>query len=177
MRTTGKFKLIVFALLTVLAFFVIASSVNAHGDHQEIAGLGYFAGPGECEEAILNAKGNLPDFALVLTGDLEGCLYTYVEAGECSPNGVYVEDGNEKFVGSTAWGDEGTFDTVYRFVAHFDSLDDCNNFVNQVRGRCLHPIVADTGTGDFEGLHGRLDFVDNVEEGTANYTGRLHLSR
>lgn len=177
MRANGKLKLIVFALLTVTAFFVIASTVSAHGTHQPVAGLGYFAGPGECEEAIPNAKGNLPDFALVLTGDLEGCLYTYVEAGDCSPNGVYVEDGNEKFVGSAAWGDEGTFDTVYRFVAHFGSQEDCYNFVNQIRGRCQHPIVAGTGTGDFEGLLGRLDFVDNVEEGTANYTGLFHLAR
>lgn len=174
---SGKWLVLMLMLTSLLAFFLFASAVSAHGTHQQIAGVGYFAGPGECEEAIPNSKGNLPDFALVLTGDLEGCLYTYVEAGDCSPNGVYIEDGNEKFVGTTAWGDEGSFDTIYRFVAHFGSQEDCINFVNQVRGRCMHPIVAGTGTGDLEGVFGRLDFVDDVVAGTANYTGSLHLSR
>ncbi len=45
-------------------------------------------------------------FALHLTGDLEGCLFVFPEASDCSPSGTYRESGTELFVG-TYNGEEG----------------------------------------------------------------------
>jgi hypothetical protein len=70
---------------------------------------------------------------------------------------------------------DGTFETTYRFVANFANEDDCNAFNNQIRGRCQHPIVAGSGTGDYKGVTGKFQLTDNVEEGTADLVGLLHF--
>src|SRR5215208_882996 len=40
------------------------------------------------------------EYALVMTGDLEGCLYTRVKTSVSSPSGNHRETGTELFVGS-----------------------------------------------------------------------------
>src|SRR5215210_7780699 len=108
------------------------------------------------------------DYALVMTGDLEGCLYTFVDPGaESSPSGTYRETGTETFVASDG---SGTFETTYRFEAKYEDVDTLSG---EIFGRCQHPIVEGSGTGDYEGVSGRLDFKDDVETGTFLYRGHL----
>ncbi len=107
---------------------------------------------------------------LLLTGDLEGCLYTNVEQMNFDPaeeDGVYIERGQEVFVGSLDGGPTGTFTTAYRFQGKY--ADGAELF-----GRCQHPIVAGSGTGGFDGATGRLDFKDIIED-TITYVYRGHI--
>ena len=107
------------------------------------------------------------DFALLMTGDLEGCLYPFVdvENTKSSPSGTYRETGTELFVGS--WGDEtGTFETTYRFEAKYEDVDDP---ATEIFGRCQHPIVRGSGTGVFEGVTGIPLFKDVIEAGNDPY--------
>ena len=108
------------------------------------------------------------DYALVMTGDLEGCLYTFVDQPpDSSPSGTYRETGTETFVASDG---SGTFETTYRFEAKYE---DVANLSGEIFGRCQHPIVEGSGTGIFEGVSGRLDFKDDVETGEFFYRGHL----
>src|SRR5215207_3178042 len=114
------------------------------------------------------------DYALVMTGDLEGCLYTFVDQPpDSSPSGTYRETGTETFVGTTADSEEeeaGTFKTTYRFEAKYEDVDPLSG---EIFGRCQHPIVEGSGTGIYEGVSGRLFFKDDVEAGTFPYRGHL----
>ena len=155
--------------MSVISVFGFVSTVGAEGATQ-ISGVGAFAVEGECIDNVKGPDGQAPDFAQKLTGDLEGCLYVFVESYECTPSGVGIERGAEIFVGSDNDGNEGTFRTSYLFTAKFD---DCPNYGGQIFGRCQHPIMAGSGTGDFAGVTGRLDFKDDVEAGVAVYKGHL----
>jgi hypothetical protein len=110
------------------------------------------------------------EYALVMDGDLVGCLYTHVKTAKSSPSGTYRETGTELFVGSYLDKGSGTFKTTYRFEAKYE---DVANLVGEQFGRCQHPIVEGRGTGIFEGVSGRLDFKDEVESGTFFYRGHL----
>ncbi len=109
------------------------------------------------------------EYALVMTGDLEGCLYTDVKTAKSSPSGTYRETGTELFVGSYL-DESGTFETTYRFEAKYE---DVANPATEIFGRCQHPIVEGSGTGIFEGVTGRLDFKDDIEAGNFPYRGHL----
>ena len=152
-------------LLTVMVSLLIVASVSAAGATQ-ISGVGFFAEEGECTDP----EGAGADFANNLTGDLEGCLYVFVESYQCTPSGFYIETGSEIYVGRGGEGDDGTFSTTYRFTAKFE---DCPNLAGQIFGRCQHPIVAGSGTGDYKGVTGRLDFKDDIEAGNFPFTGHL----
>ena len=54
--------------------------------------------------------------ALVLHGDLEGCLYAHVLSRKFTPSGVWIETGQELVVASLNGGPVGTFTTNYRFA-------------------------------------------------------------
>jgi hypothetical protein len=56
-----------------------------------------------------------------MTGDLEGCLYIFVDEYECSPSGTYREIGRELFVGSYNGG-SGSFWTTYKFEAKYEGV-------------------------------------------------------
>lgn len=156
-------KLII--LLTVMVSLLIVASVSAAGATQ-ISGVGFFAEEGECTDP----EGAGADFANNLTGDLEGCLYVFVESYQCTPSGVYIETGSEIYVGGGGEGDSGTFRTTYLFTAKYE---DCENLSGQIFGRCQHPIVAGSGTEEYEGVTGRLDFKDDIEAGNFPFTGHL----
>jgi hypothetical protein len=96
---------------------------------------------------------------LVMTGSLQGCLYTKVETTKDTPGGVYLESGEEVFVGSLDGGPLGSFATTYRLESKWDP--DVSTEV-EVRGRCQHPIVEGRGTGGLEGARGRVDFKDII---------------
>ncbi|GJM41193.1 MAG: hypothetical protein DHS20C20_14750 [Ardenticatenaceae bacterium] len=170
-----KWLLLTFMLMGALSIFVFVSSVSAAGNSRRITAVNYLDPGDQCGEEIYNAAGEEPALRTLMEGDLNGCLYVFPDTYSCSANGVYVEDGMEIYVGSGAPGDDGTFETTYRFVAHFNSEEECNTFTNQIRGRCQHPIVAGSGTGDYEGVTGKFRLTDNVEEGTADLIGLLHF--
>ncbi len=133
----------------------------------QISGVAYFASSAECDSGSYSA-----DFALILTGDLEGCLYAFVDDYDCSPSGTYREVGRELFVG-TYKGESGTFRTNYRFEAKFEGCEDGFFLGAEVFGLCQHPIVKGSGTGVVDGVTGRIDFKDNVEDHSFPYTGHL----
>jgi hypothetical protein len=113
------------------------------------------------------------DYALVMSGDLTGCLYTDVETTESSPSGTYRETGTELFVSSDPKR-PGQFSTTYRFEAKYEDVDSVPP-VGEQFGRCQHPIVEGSGMGSFEGVSGRLDFKDDVETGEFFYRGHLRF--
>lgn len=154
------------ALAAVAAITVLTkpSPVLAQGATQ-ISGIAFFAEPGECTD--LEGEGS--DFALRMTGDLEGCHYVFVEDAECSPSGTYRELGTEIFVGYYN-GALGTFRTTYQFTAKYEN---CPNLIGEIFGRCQHPLIVNSGTGVFEDFTGRIDFKDDVEEGNFPYRGHL----
>ena len=143
------------------------TAANNGAGATQISGIGYFATPGECDYESQNAV-----YAIRMTGDLEGCLYAFIDDFECSPSGTYREEGREYFVG-TYNGQPGTFWTTYKFEARYEG---CNNGAPEgaeIFGRCQHPIVAGSGTGVFNGVTGQLNFKDNIEAG--NFPYRAHL--
>ena len=131
----------------------------------QISGIGYFAGPAECNDP----QGEGSDYDLIMTGDLEGCHYVFVETATCSAGGAYNETGTETFVGLYN-GAPGTFETTYRFTAKYT---DCANLVGEIVGRCQHPITAGSGEGVFQGVTGRLDFKDDIQMGNFPYRGHF----
>lgn len=149
--------------LTLLTL-VVPSPAFALGATQ-ISGIAYWPNPGQCADP----EGAGSDYAVVMTGDLQGCHYTFVETAVCSPGGAYVETGNEIFVGKYN-GEAGTFRTTYRFTAKYN---DCTNLVEAV-GRCQHPIIAGSGTGVFKSMTGRLDLKDDIAAGNFPYRGHLN---
>jgi hypothetical protein len=124
-----------------------------------------YAGAGECNDP----EGQGSSYDLIMTGDLEGCHYIFIETSICSAGGTYRETGTETFVGAYN-GTPGTFRTTYLFTAVYT---DWANLIGEVVGRCQHPIVAGSGEGVFEGVTGRLDFKDDIEAGNFPYRGHF----
>jgi hypothetical protein len=165
-----KRRLTILALTTLAAVALIgvvwtAPSPAFAGGATQISGVASF------DEAEAPVCAPVPgyDYALVMSGDLEGCLYTDVKTAESSPSGTYRETGTELFVGSYLDG-SGTFETTYRFEAKYEDVDTLSG---EIFGRCQHPIVEGSGTGIFEGVSGYLFFKDEVESGTFLYRGHL----
>ena len=124
---------------------------------------------------------NFGDLTISLTsGNLRGCWYTLVEEYKFSPSDdaepvVYQERGREVFIGELWDGDEkvgkGTFETTYKFTGKYADA----SLVEEIHGRCQHPLVNGTGTGVFEDYTGRVDFKDDVETGILSYRGHLKI--
>ena len=152
------------AITVVAAKDVSAAPSPVHaGGATQISGIGVYADEETCDDP----GGADADYALVLDGNLEGCLYTFIETAKSSPSGTYRETGTELFVASDG---SGTFETTYRFEAKYE---DVANLAGEIFGRCQHPIVKGSGTGIFEGVTGRLDFKDDIEAGNFPYRGHL----
>lgn len=131
----------------------------------QISGVGFFAEPAECNDP----EGQESSYDLIMTGDLEGCHYVFIETASCSAGGAYTETGTETFVGLYN-GAPGTFKTTYLFTATYT---DCANLVGEIAGRCQHPIVAGSGEGVFEGVTGRFDMQDDIETASFPYRGHF----
>ena len=149
-----------FALMTLL----FVPPAGASNGYTQISGLGEFP-DGACTE---DPQGP-PDYIIALSGDLDGCVYGYVESFRFHEGGgTYQESALEIFIGS--WGElEGSFQMQEFFTAKFTE-----DFTQEF-GRCQHPIIKGSGTGDFVGIEGRLDFKDDIEAGNAPYRGHLRL--
>ena len=166
-----KRRLTILTLTTLAAVALIGvvwtapSPALAEGATQ-ISGVAVLDEADECDSGSVGA-----DYALIMDGDLEGCLYTFVdhETAQSSPSGTYRETGTETFVASDG---SGTFETTYRFEAKYE---DVANLSGEIFGRCQHPIVEGSGTGIFEGVSGQLFFKDDVESGTFPYRGHLQF--
>ena len=108
-----------------------------------------------------------------MTGDIAGCHYVFIDEFECSPGGTYRESGREHFVG-TYNGEAGTFWTTYRFESRYEGCAEGGAALGaEIFGRCQHPIVEGSGDGVFDGVTGRLDFVDDIAAGNFPYRGHL----
>src|ERR687890_543619 len=162
-----KRRLTILTLTTLAAVALIGvvwtapSPALAEGATQ-ISGEAFFDEADTCDSASVGA-----DYALLMTGDLDGCLYTFVQTAQSSPSGTYRETGTELFVASDG---SGTFETTYRFEAKYEDVDALSG---EIFGRCQHPIVEGSGTGIFDGVTGQLFFKDEVEAGTFPYRGHL----
>ena len=143
--------------------------LNAKGSGAtQISSLGVYAAAGECESPTESA-----DYVVSMTGDITGCLYTYVDSYECSPSGTYREEGREHFVG-TYNGETGSFWTTYKFESKFEGCaENGAPLGGEIKGRCQHPIVEGSGEGVFAGVSGRMDMKDNIAEGNISIRGHL----
>lgn len=144
----------------------IATAANNGSGGTHISGVGFYATSDECDYASQGAV-----YAIRMTGDLEGCLYAFIDDFECSPSGTYREEGREYFVG-TYNGQPGTFLTTYKFEAKYEDCDG-GPLGAEIFGRCQHPIVEGSGTGVFNGVTGQINFKDDIEAG--NFPYRAHL--
>lgn len=134
----------------------------------QISGVGAYATLDECDYVGMGA-----DYAVKLTGDLQGCHFTYIEAFNCSPSGTYREEGREYFVG-TYKGQAGTFRTTYKFESKYTGCAVNGAALGaEIFGRCQHPLVKGTGDGVFSGATGRIDMKDDVVTLTFAYRGHL----
>ena len=147
----------------------LKSASNSTGATQ-ISGLGFFDATDEC-----NSPGQGATYAVTMTGQLDGCLYVFIEEVDCSPSGTYREVGRELFVGMYNGG-SGSFWTTYKFEANYQGCPHDGNYIGaEILGRCQHPIVAGSGEGVFEGVTGRIDMKDDIEAGNYPYRGHLRF--
>lgn len=111
------------------------------------------------------------DYSFPVAGDLDGCIYGVITTARYHEgSGTYQEVADEVFVGT--YGDlAGSFEMIERYTAK----DGADNVTGLYFARCKHPIKAGTGTGDFVGVTGRLDFKDDTDAGTAAYKGHLRF--
>lgn len=170
-------------LTTAIGFLVCASAVLAHGSTVGVSGIQAPAdatagAPGDPCAATDPQTGKTPVVSNAMAGSLIGCWYTDTFNQMISTaSGVLEATGTEHFVGcldvrrkgSCAQTDRtGTLALKYTFLAEFDPATN-----NEIWGGCQHKIVS--GTGGFAGAAGRIDFQDNVANGTSSYVGFLTL--
>lgn len=148
-------------LATALLMTGLASPAALAGGATQISGTG----------AAIECDAMPAEYVIPITGDLEGCLYGTALSARLSEGGTYLERDHEVFVG-TYQGESGTFEVDAVYTAKFAG----EVFASpQHFGRCQHPIITGTGTGVFDGVSGRLDFKDDVEQGTYEYRGHLRF--
>ena len=161
-------------LVMLVGGLLVALSAPANAATNQISGVAVLDTTGACPPPPVGYE-DFTDFTQVMTGSLEGCWYTNIETtrDNSAPSGVYIESGEEIFVGSLNGRPVGTFSTTYKFESKWDPDVSTGS---EVHGRCQHPIVEGSGTGGFEGASGRLDFKDIIEEGNFDYRGHISLS-
>jgi hypothetical protein len=167
----------------LIAVLVCAAAALAHGSAVHVSGIqappDTTAGaPGDPCAALDPATG-APAQGNAMAGSLIGCWYTDSFTPIFStPSGVIVGTGAEHFVGCLnlhrtgrcAHRDPtGVLALTYKFEGKYDPVTG-----KELAGRCQHKIVS--GADDFAGATGRIDFNDNVTNGTANYRGHITLA-
>jgi hypothetical protein len=171
------------APLTLVVLVACAGPAIASGSTIQIAGIqgppDTTAGtPGDPCAAVDPVTGLAPAGSNVMAGSLIGCWYTDTfNPTVTTPSGVIHATGAENFVGcldaalTGACGTSdpsGSFAATYTFVGKFDAAG------NEIWGRCRHKI--ESGTGGFAGATGRVNFQDNVANGTSDYRGHITLA-
>jgi hypothetical protein len=168
---------------TLIAVLVYASAALAHGSTVGVAGIQAPAdatagAPGDPCAATDPETGRVPVVSNAMAGSLIGCWYTDTfKIINSTASGVIYASGSEHFVGCldvrrkgscTETDRTGTLALKYTFLAQYDPVTS-----NEIWGGCLHKIVS--GTGGLAGAAGRIDFQDNVANGTSSYLGLLTL--
>ena len=144
------------------------TAANISAGAAQISGVGFYATANECDYESQGAA-----YAIKMTGDLQGCLYAFIDDFECSPSGTYREEGREFFVG-TYNGQTGTFWTTYKFEAKYEGCSESGAPLGaEIFGRCQHPIVIGSGTGIFNGVTGQINIKDDIETGNFPFRGQL----
>jgi hypothetical protein len=171
------------ALLVVLVVLVWDGAALGHSSTVRVSGLqaalDKTAGaPGDPCAATDPKTGTAPKLINAMAGSLVGCWYTdTLNITLRKPNGIVHATGREHFVGCldtaraghcTRADPTGTLALTATFELKFDHAK------NEIWGRCQHPIVS--GTGAFRGATGRINFTDNVTNGTATYRGHITLA-
>ena len=148
-----------FLVGSALATVIMASgnAALATGDRStRISGNSTFSDCGVAES----------DFALLMTGDLKGCLSIFVRDFTCKEvNGFahYTERGREAFVGT--WrGKHGRFVTNYTVnAAYATGFCESFDFSLELSGSCTHHIHGRSGVfADAEGVFTLFDVITNV---------------
>jgi hypothetical protein len=168
-------------LVTVLGC-VLASSASASPVHvtgTQSAPDKTAGHPGDPCRAVDPLTGLAPALSNTMTGSLIGCWYTDTfNLVQSKPDGEILAIGSEHFLGCldadhnggcSRRDPRGTLAFIYAFEGKFDSAG------KEIRGQCQHPIVS--GTGDFKGARGRIDFTDNVAIGNSAYQGKITLTK
>ena len=176
-RTTVKSnigRLAAVALLAGVSGAVCVLPSSASPVVQQLAGTAAFDTTAACGAPPAGYADFTSYPAIVMMGSLEGCWFTKVESirDNGAPSGIYLESGEEVFVGTLNGGPRGTFATTYRFESRWSP--DVSTGA-ETRGRCQHPIGVGSGTGGFAGAVGRVDFKDVVANGTYVYRGHIAL--
>ena len=157
-------------LAVIFPSVLIANPPTAGAATNQVQGPANY-NAGQCPNPPVGYEAFTDYDGLLLEGSLEGCLYTDVETTKETPSGVFIETGEEVFIGSLEGGPVGTFTTTYRFEGKFDASG------AEIHGRCQHPIVEGSGTDGFEGAKGRLNFKDIIEDPiTYVYRGHIRLN-
>jgi hypothetical protein len=168
-------------LAAAFAVLICASAALAHGSTVQVSGIqrpmDTTAGaPGDPCAPVDPQTGQAPIVSNAMTGSLVGCWYLDTFAST-TPEPDLRGTGTEHFVGCldiegkgncTPADPAGTLTLTARFEFEF-------NAGREVSGRCQHQIVS--GTGGFQGATGRIDFTDNVVNGTSTYLGHIHVAR
>ena len=159
-------KLTVHVLLALLLFVAVSSVAAAPAraaGNTQISGVGVFVSTDEC-----------PDRPSVyppikMAGGLVGCWYTDAyEVVLTTTSGAYQERGTETFIGCLSDGTTcGTFSTTYKFTARYAADG------SELQGHCEHALVS--GSGDFAGITGQVNFKDDVQTGEFLYEGHFQL--
>lgn len=148
------------------AMMLVAGSAATAGESRFVSGNSTFSDCG------LDGS----DYAIALTGDLVGCLSTFVEDFQCKENAdydLYLESGREVFVGKYH-GRSGRFRTTYTFDAAY-AKGFCKSFdaTLEVGGGCSHKING--GSRAFDGAKGLIKFIDVIANVTGDpVTGEFH---
>ena len=101
------------------------------------------------------------DYAILLTGDLEGCWSTFVQSFTCKElehYDLYLEEGREVFVGKFRTEAEGRFRTTYTFDGAY-AKGFCRCFDCKPGGRWRLPSRSHRRSHVFEDAEGLIEFI------------------
>jgi hypothetical protein len=149
---------------TFLVAGAISAVIMASGNTALASGDRSYAISGNSTFSDCGIDGS--DVAVLMTGDLQGCLSIFVQGYTCKErNGFdhYTERGREVYVG--AWrGKHGRFATTYTVNAAYASgFCQSFDFSLQLSGSCTHKIDGRSGVfADAEGRFTMFDVVTNV---------------
>jgi hypothetical protein len=147
-----------------LAAAAISTVLMASGNAALAAGDGSRRISGNSTFSDCGVDGS--DFALLFTGDLNGCLSIFVQGYSCKElNGFahYKERGREAYTGT--WrGGKGRFTTTYTVdAAYAQGFCDSFDFSLELSGSCTHHITGRSGIfADTEGVFTMFDVITNV---------------
>lgn len=147
-----------------LAAAAISTVIMASGNAALAAGDGSRRISGNSTFSDCGVDGS--DVALLLTGDLKGCLSIFVQGYSCKElNGFahYKERGREAFTGT--WrGGKGRFTTNYTIdAAYAQGFCDSFDFSLELSGSCTHHITGRSGVfAATEGVFTMFDVITNV---------------